>query len=752
MHRPTAWPGVLIVALVLTVLVSPAASQVTTITYQGVLKDAGSPITATDARLSFRLWDAETGGTQIGSDYVAYPVDVDTGIFTTQLDFGLTPFEDGAARWLEIGVDATGGTSYTWLSPRQPITAVPMALHAANAGDSHWTISGSATVIMGHNVGIGTDTPTSPLEVVLDDNWPAGDLPAIKVTQDYCDGDEGHPIHATLSCPLGAAVYGSAEDPSGESYGVYGRSASSSGAGVMGWTTNEYGTSVFGSTNYGTARAIYGRNAGATGDAIAVQGYSPNGFAGYFEGKGYFQGRLGIGTTTPSNELDVAGTIRTDGFILSTTPTAGHVLTAGSTGIGTWQAPATGSCLWHEGPGDLIYYTDGNVGIGTPTPSFDFEVQGTSYFSIIQVSQLIGGHLWPQTFRLGSSALEGNVLTTDEFGNATWQLPDPGFELPYDGTVAAGGAAFEVTNEANLGTSNAIEGIITHSICDGAAGYFDARGTAGYGLKAYSDGADAFYASQSGAVGYAVNAWTTTGPAAGRFSGGLTGGAAAEFAFTGASGSGIEVNATGANARGVHVTTSGTYGEGLLVQSTGAESYAAIIESPWVGLVAKGGIAGAKIYGDLDLYEYGTSNKVLELGKGLDYAEGFDVTGGERGASPGCVLVIDANQPGQLTLSRKAYDRRVAGIVAGANSLGSGVRLGGDGFDHDVALAGRVYCNVIATDGPVEPGDLLTTSDVPGYAMKAADHARATGAILGKAMEPLAAGERGQILVLVTLQ
>jgi hypothetical protein len=90
--------------------------------------------------------------------------------------------------------------------------------------------------------------------------------------------------------------------------------------------------------------------------------------------------------------------------------------------------------------------------------------------------------------------------------------------------------------------------------------------------------------------------------------------------------------------------------------------------------------------------------------------------------------------------------------VAGAEGLGSGVRLGAEDFDYDVALAGRVYCYVDATAAAVEPGDLLTTSATPGYAMKATDHARAQGAILGKAMEGLEKGQRGLVLVLVTLQ
>jgi hypothetical protein len=69
-----------------------------------------------------------------------------------------------------------------------------------------------------------------------------------------------------------------------------------------------------------------------------------------------------------------------------------------------------------------------------------------------------------------------------------------------------------------------------------------------------------------------------------------------------------------------------------------------------------------------------------------------------------------------------------------------------------VALAGRVYCNVDATEEGVEPGDMLTTSATPGYAMKSTDYTRAQGAILGKAMQRLEKGEKEQILVLVTLQ
>jgi hypothetical protein len=157
------------------------------------------------------------------------------------------------------------------------------------------------------------------------------------------------------------------------------------------------------------------------------------------------------------------------------------------------------------------------------------------------------------------------------------------------------------------------------------------------------------------------------------------------------------------------------------------------------------------VRGNILIVSASTGNPVVELGEGLDYAEGFDVSD-KREIGPGAVLVIDPDNPGKLALSNKAYDSKVAGIVAGGKDLGSGVRLGVGEFDYNVALAGRVYCNVDAIYGEVSPGDLLTTSPTPGYAMVVKDHTKAQGAILGKAMEKLTDGEKRQILVLVTLQ
>ena len=172
-----------------------------------------------------------------------------------------------------------------------------------------------------------------------------------------------------------------------------------------------------------------------------------------------------------------------------------------------------------------------------------------------------------------------------------------------------------------------------------------------------------------------------------------------------------------------------------------------------VGVYAEAGEGGyaAILRGNVQVRSGSTGATVIELGEGLDYAEGFDVSY-DAEIGPGTVLVIDPDNPGKLTVGDEPYDRKVAGIVTGAKGLGSGVRLGSDQFDYDVALAGRVYCNVDATHGAVSPGDLLTSSPTPGYAMAVKDYARAQGAILGKAMEGLDEGQKGQILVLITLQ
>jgi hypothetical protein len=145
-----------------------------------------------------------------------------------------------------------------------------------------------------------------------------------------------------------------------------------------------------------------------------------------------------------------------------------------------------------------------------------------------------------------------------------------------------------------------------------------------------------------------------------------------------------------------------------------------------------------------------TRVNVLEI-TGADLAEKFPTS---DHVEPGMVVAIDSENAGKLCLARGAYNRCVAGVVSGANDFSAGAVLGNLPGHEDapaIALSGRVYVWCDATSSPIQPGDPLTTSTTPGHAMKATDIARAPGAILGKAMTELRAGQ-GLVLALVNLQ
>lgn len=108
---------------------SPVTS---TFTYQGELRSSGQPLTGS-RDLRFRLFDAATGGAQVGPELFASGVAVADGRFTVLLDFGNAAFTN-QARWLEVDVsNGLSGPPYTTLAPRQAVTAAPLALYALNA-------------------------------------------------------------------------------------------------------------------------------------------------------------------------------------------------------------------------------------------------------------------------------------------------------------------------------------------------------------------------------------------------------------------------------------------------------------------------------------------------------------------------------------------------------------------------------------------------------------------------------------------
>lgn len=210
----------------------------------------------------------------------------------------------------------------------------------------------------------------------------------------------------------------------------------------------------------------------------------------------------------------------------------------------------------------------------------------------------------------------------------------------------------------------------------------------------------------------------------------------------------------GVEAATVKVQNDNPDGIALFAQSNTTDAAVVVTNTNATGLVIK-------CFGENFTEAFKVSAKgrattaVLEITGGSDLSEQFDISTHSGELQPGMVVSIDPEHPGELALSCRSYDRRVAGIISGAGGINTGMLMGQSGSLADgkypIALTGRVYCWADASNGPIQPGDLLTTSDTPGHAMKVTDHAQAQGAIIGKAMTRLEQG-KGLVLVLVTLQ
>jgi len=363
----------------------------TAFTYQGQLKDAGVPADG-DYDFVFRLFDAATDGMQIGSDFPVDDWPVSDGLFTVQVDFGDSAF-NSEARWLEVAVRPWDSNDpHTVLSPRQPVTAAPVALYALDGPGSggYWTLNGDDIYnTNAGGVGIGTTNPGSPLHVkattscnaILAESGGSGYQCAIDA---FVESPEGNAIFAfnegwtgnayaivgDTASPSGTAIYGWASNadlwdssnigvhgrsdgdnnavgvygeatntnPDGTTYGVRGVSVEGTGVRGENTTTGNYGS--LGSLSFGLRGVAEGGGTAVVGiaggwgpagsfvisddtnDQPAVKGRTnnPDGYAGYFTGgRSYFEGHVGIGTTSPAAMLDLQSTEVTHG-IMSTVP------------------------------------------------------------------------------------------------------------------------------------------------------------------------------------------------------------------------------------------------------------------------------------------------------------------------------------------------------------------------------------------------------------------------------------------------
>lgn len=411
---------------------------------------------------------------------------------------------------------------------------------------------------------------------------------------------------------------------------------------------------------------------------------------------------------------------------------SGNTLTIASSGGG-------GSSVWNLNGADA-YFTGGKVGVGTTTPrgalhvaSGGFAVTGASSpysgagAGIFMEGGTNGGFLY--AFDYGPF-LPKPLLLNSPGGNVGIGTTTPGSKLEVIGDVATAiyGRSTAVSGVGVYGESsqfNGVRGLAHNAAHGGVVGVHDGGGIAVYGTG--STGVQGDSSSISGFGGYFRN--TAAGVALGvEGKTQLLGQDALQLI-------GYQPFLT------LYDSSSG-YAAGR-IQSVAGD----------VNFFTQNYLTAADPNSYAKLFNSGTfSVKTLNIRGGADLAEPFEFS--DKDIAKGSVLVIDDEQPGKLKLSTRAYDRRVAGIVSGANGINPGISLHQDGVldsGQNVALSGRVYVQADASFGAIKPGDLLTTSSTPGHAMKVSNHIKAQGAILGKAMSALKTG-KGTVLVLVTLQ
>ena len=260
--------------------------------------------------------------------------------------------------------------------------------------------------------------------------------------------------------------------------------------------------------------------------------------------------------------------------------------------------------------------------------------------------------------------------------------------------------------------------------------------------KGKGNGVTGFAASGSG-----VSGESDTGPGVNGLSKGSFAGVRGE-----STGTGNGVSGFAKSGRGVSGTTSN--GDGVRGESAGGGAGVRGVSTnkDRVGVVGEntqGGFAGL-FTGDVDVRGSIFCDGDIVL-RNADCAEHFDISEAQE-IEPGTVMVINAD--GVLEQSERCYDKRVAGVVSGAGDYRPALILDKQETSDQrmpIALVGKTFCKVDASDAPIEVGDLLTTSATPGYAMKASDPGKAFGAVIGKALRPQESG-MGLIPILIALQ
>jgi hypothetical protein len=509
-------------------------------------------------------------------------------------------------------------------------------------------------------------------------------------------------------------------------------------------------------------------------------------------------GRVGIGTATPATTLDVNGTTRStwiqfgDGTIQTTAAVGGGSITGITAGSGLSGGGSTGSLTLSVDNSVARTNASNNFG-ANQFISGDLNLSGTAAVNG-SAGNFIGpngGVLGRDTTQdgLGRVGVQGLVDSSQGrgvFGEAfsTTGSTDGvlGISKSSDGAGVFGHAT------SLTGTTAGVHGLTHSSSTLSGAGWFDNDSQSGGNIiigrggpslttifKVDTSGnvtANGTLYGQSIASSPIFPSLNSPPPAAVRgdatatsnYAAGVLGGSFSPDGY-GVLGANF---ATSGNAFGVvGFAGNSSSGTGILGQASATTGFTA---GMW-GLVNSAGGTAAYFENDNSagnlVIGVNATQRVFRVNAtgfaflagsqvgGADFAESVDVVGSKTRYEPGDLLIIDSESDRRLRLSNKPYSTMIAGIY----STKPGVLATPHAMDDariveaevPLAVVGIVPCKVSAENGPIQRGDLLVSSSIPGYAMKGTVRGRMLGAVVGKALQPLQRG-KGVIEILVTLQ
>jgi len=709
-----------------------AAPLGTGFTYQGRLNDGSVPASGI-YHFVFELFDAASGGTLL-NDNEREDVTVANGLFTVTLDFGSTAF-NGQARWLQINVQTNNGGGFTTLTPRQQLFPAPNSLFAATAGG---VPNGAITTGM---LAPGAVTTAALANGAVTASTLANNA---VTTPKIADGS----VTSAKLAP-GTVI---TNIPA---------------------TTNNL---ALGTASLDGRLDVYRTGVGTP----AIQLLGGQNLLHIFSDDGLEKSRLDASPGWGQLQLNNNSPVGQRAAILTANATGGGSLTLYNSN-GTQRAQLFGgnaggelSLNGADGLEKVRLQTGSNLGSLILNNNFGVQgalcvanfINGGGLLTLNNTSGqnrvvLDGGSAGGKLSLLNtSSGLSVDLRSQFSAGNtAAWMgLNDNGSErisfAARNGSTGRGGligvmngsAAATVLVTGDTGTGNSDLSLFN------SAGTRTIRAQAGASqISTFgSDGLEQIrlWGASFGEILLFDNAGNheTVKLSAGDPSGD----SGASLRLRNASGSDrVVIQGQDANGGGAITIRDASGTETVTI--LGAESSS---QGGKIRLQDSLGNNTVLLDGDVN-GEGWIQTQVLRITGGADLSEQFDIHAICDELQPGMVVCIDSSHSGQLVASTRAYDSTVAGIISGAGGVKPGMLMGQAGSvadgQHPVALTGRVYALADASSGAIEPGDLLTTSDLPGHAMKVADPARAQGAIIGKAMSSLKGG-KGLVLVLVSLQ